>query len=50
MKLNHDPPKSIDSKIQCILRKPKNRLSSKKHDQLYPTGTCAENFYDTEDP
>ena len=49
-KLNHDPPKSIEGTIQCILRKAKNRLSSKEYDLLYPTGACPENFYDTEDP
>ena len=47
MKLNHDPGKSIEGKIQLILRKVKNRLSSKEYYQLYPTGSCAGKFYGT---
>ena len=47
MKLNHDPTKSIEGKIQRVLRKVKNRLSSKEYYQLYPTGSCAGKFYGT---
>ena len=47
MKLNHDPTKSIEGKIQRMLRKVKNRLSSKEYYQLYPTGSCAGKFYGT---
>ena len=45
IKLNHDLTKSIEGKIQGILRKFKNRLSSKEYYQLYPTGSCSGNFF-----
>ena len=38
IRLYHDPTKLIESKIERILRKFKNRLSSKEYYQLYPTG------------
>ena len=44
MKLNHDLTKSIEGKIQRILRKVKNRLLSKEYNQLYPTGSCLGKF------
>ena len=44
IKLNHDPTKSVEGKIQRILRKFKNRLSSEEYYQLYPTGSCPGNF------
>ena len=47
MKLNHDPIKSIESKIHCILRKLKSRLSVKEYYQLYPTGSCPGKYYGT---
>ena len=47
MKLNHDLTKSIEGKIQRILRKVKNRLLSKEYNQLYPTGSCLGKFQDT---
>ena len=47
MKLNHDPTRSIEGKIQGILRKLKDRLSSKEYYQLYSMGSCAEKFYNT---
>ena len=47
VKLKHDPKKSIEGKIQRILRKLKNRLSSKEFYQLYPTGSCPGKFYST---
>ena len=47
IKLNHDPTKSIESKVKCILRKLKNRLSSKEYYQLHPTGSCPGKFYTT---
>ena len=47
MKLNNDPTKSIEGKIQRILRKVNNRLSSKEYYQLYPTGSCPGKFYGT---
>ena len=42
--LNHDPTKSIEGKIQRIMRKLKNRLSSKEYYQLYPTVHALESF------
>ena len=47
IELNHDPTKSIEGKIQRILRKFKNRLSSKEYYQLYPTVSCPGKFYGT---
>ena len=44
-KLNHNPTKSVEVKIQRLLRKPKSRMSQKQYYQLYPTGPCAEKFY-----
>ena len=40
-KLNHDPTKSVEGKIQTLLRKFKYRLSQKEYYQIYPTGSCA---------
>ena len=47
IKLNHDSTKSIEGKIQRILRKLKNRLSSKEYYQLYPAGSWPGKFYGT---
>ena len=48
IKLNHDSTKLIKGKIQHLLRKFKNRLSSKEYYQLYPTGSLwTGNFYGT---
>ena len=47
LKFNHDPTKSIEGKIQSILRKLRNRLSSKEYYQFYPTGSCPGKFYGT---
>ena len=47
MKLYHDPTKSIERKIQPILRKLKNRLSAKEYYQLYSTGLYSRKFYGT---
>ena len=49
MKLNHDPTKSIEGKIRRILRKVKNRLSSKEYCKLYPASSYTGNFYGTAD-
>ena len=46
-KLDHYPTKSIEGKIQRILRKIKNRLSPKDYYQLYPTVSWAGKFYGT---
>ena len=43
IKLNHDPRKSIEGKMQRLLRRFKSRLLQKKY-QLYPTGSCAGKF------
>ena len=43
IKLNHDPAKTIEGKIQRILRKLNKRL--KEYYQLYPTGSCPGKFY-----
>ena len=40
-KLNHDPTKSVEGKIQTFRRKFKYRLSQKEYYQIYPTGSCA---------
>ena len=47
VKLNHDSTKSIKGKLQCILRKVRNRLSSMQYYQLCPTGSFAGKFYST---
>ena len=47
MKPNHDPTKSTKGKIQRILRKVRNRLSSKEYYQLYSTVSCSGTFYGT---
>ena len=41
IRLNHDPTKSVEGKIQRLYRKFKSRLSQEKYYQLYPTGSCA---------
>ena len=46
IKLNHDPRKSIEGKMQRLLRRFKSRLLQKKY-QLYPTGSCAGKFCGT---
>ena len=46
-KLNHDPTKLVQEKIQQLFRKFKSRLSQKQYYQLYPTGSCAGKFYGT---
>ena len=46
-KLNHNPTNSIEGKMQYILRKLKNTLSSKEYYQLYPTVSCPGKFYGT---
>ena len=49
IKLNHNLTKSIEGKIQRILRKVKNRLSSKEYCKLYPAGSYTGTFYGTAD-
>ena len=45
IKLNHDPTKSVEDKIQRISKKLKGRLSSKIYYQLYQTSSCPGKFY-----
>ena len=45
--LNHDPRKSVEEKIQRLLREFKSRLWQKECYQLYLTGSCAGKFYGT---
>ena len=45
IKLNHDPTKSVEDKIQRISKKLKSRLSSKIYYQLYQTSSCPGKFY-----
>ena len=47
IKLNHDPAKSVEGKIQWLLRKFKSRLSQKEYYQTYPRGSCAGKFCGT---
>ena len=46
-KLNYDPTKKIEAKIQRVLRKIKTNLTSQEYPRLYPTGSCPEKFYGT---
>ena len=46
-KLYHDSTKSVEGKIQRLLRKFKSRLSQKEHYQFYPTGSCTGKFCGT---
>ena len=43
-KLNHDPTKKIEAKIQRILRKIKTNLTSQEYSRLYSTGFCPGKF------
>ena len=47
IKFNHDPTKSVEGKIQRLLKKFKSILSQKEHYQFYLTGSCARKFYGT---
>ena len=38
-KLNHDPTKKIEAKIQRVLRKIKTNLTSQEYSRLWPTGS-----------
>ena len=46
-KLNHDPTKKIEAKIQRVLWKTKTNLTSQEYSRLYPTGSCPGIFYGT---
>ena len=47
-KLNHDPTKKTEAKIQRVLRKIETNLTSQEYSRLYPTGSCPGKFYSTE--
>ena len=47
MKLNTDPTKTTEGKIQRTIRKIKSKLSSQQYYKLYPTGSCPGKFYGT---
>ena len=46
-KLNHDPTKKIEAKIQRVLRKIKTNITSQDYSRLYPTGSYPGKFYGT---
>ena len=46
-KLNHDPTKKIEVKIQRVLRKIETYLTSQEYSRLYPTGSCSGKLYGT---
>ena len=46
-KLNHDPTKIIQRKVQNALRKMKSKLSINKYKRKYPTGSSPGKFYGT---
>ena len=47
IKLNTDPTKSIESKIQRAIRKIKNKISENEYKTIYPTGSAPGKFYGT---
>ena len=46
-KLNQDPTKKIEGKIQRVLRKIKAHLTPQEYSRLYPTGSSPGKFYGT---
>ena len=46
-KLQKDPTKNIEMKIQKTVRKIKNKLSPKEYLNIYPTGSSPGKFYGT---
>ena len=44
-KLNKDPAKKMERKVQNILWKIKSKLSINEYKQLYPSGSSPEKFY-----
>ena len=46
-KLQKDPTKNIEMKIQKAVRKIKNKLSPKEYLNIYPTGSSPGKFYGT---
>ena len=47
VKLNYDPTKTIEGKIQRSLQKIKNNLTKQEYAILYPTGSSPGKFYGT---
>ena len=47
VKLNGDPTKQIETKIQRVLRKIKINISLQEYWRLYPTGSFPGKFYGT---
>ena len=47
VKLNSDPMKTTERKVQNVLRKIKSRFSPNECKQLYPTGSSPGKFYGT---
>ena len=45
MSLLTDPTKTLESKVQRLLRKLKSKLSPYKYKKLYPTVSCPGKFY-----
>ena len=46
-KLDKDPTKTYEGKIQRILRKIKHKLSLRDYNKLYPSGSNPGRFYGT---
>lgn len=44
-KLNRDPTKPLEEKIQRAVRKVKNRVSKQEYYRIYPTGSAPGKFY-----
>ena len=44
-KLNHDPTKTTERKVQNALRKIKSKLSINEYKQIYPTGSSPGKLY-----
>ena len=47
IKLDHDPTKTIEGKIQRSIRKIKNNLTKQEYNRLYPTGSSPGKLYGT---
>ena len=47
LKLNRDPTKQIETKIQRVLRKIKTNISLQEYSRLYPTGSSPGKFCGT---
>ena len=45
--LTNDPTKTLESKVQRILRTIKSKFTGQEYKKLYPTGSCPEKLYGT---